>query len=428
MRLRTLLSTASASGALLLGALLWVTGLALVMVPTGAGPGADGDRELGPAALPYASPGLHRVGVRVLVAPSAATAPPLTVWYPAVPADPDRPVARSIYPVALEVGSGPLATLALATYEGSAAGWARPDRSSGPYPLVVLSPGFAINATAYGWLAEHLASYGLVVVGVDHQERLDPGMLWQATVSRPGDITTAIDAVERESRPGGALQGLVDVTSTAVVGHSYGGYTALAAVGAEIRPDELDRSCRQAAADDDPVVFQCDHLVPHRQEMAQLAGLPGSDQAWPSLADPRVDAAVALAGDAIMFGPSGLAEITAPVLTIGGTDDRDSPFAWGAGYAYRHVSSERRIEVGLDGARHFAFAGPCQRTRAALVLVRAGFCTDPGWERSDAHRVIGHFAAVFLLTELTGDDGARRVLSSEQAAMAKVAVRSAGYG
>lgn len=214
----------------------------------------------------------------------------------------------------------------------------------------------------------------------------------------------------------------------AVIGHSYGGYTALAAAGARIRPDELAHSCQEAAAAADPVVFQCEHLVPHRDAMAEMAGLPpGFDRAWPTLADPRVDAAVALAGDAIMFGPTGLAQITVPLLTIGGTDDRDSPFAWGTAYAYEHVSSERRVQVGLDGARHFAFVGPCERTRAVLVLVPTGFCTDPGWERTDAHRVVAHMTTSFLLTELAGDKAAREVASSGRPAIDKVTIRSMGY-
>ncbi|MEZ5412149.1 MAG: hypothetical protein R2761_29200 [Acidimicrobiales bacterium] len=436
MRARTLLTTGSVAGVAVVGSLLWLAGLALVMVPTGGGPGAD-DGTSGTAGLPYSGRGPYPVGVRTLPAPPSteapspaaapSTEPPLTVWYPAVAPEPDRPTPRSVYPVALEVGSGPLGTVALATYEGSAAGRAEPDRSGGPYPLVVLSPGFAVNATAYGWLAEHLASYGPVVVGVDHRERLDPGRLWRATVDRPGDVTAAIDAVEREAGEGGALDGLVDATATAVIGHSYGGYTALAAAGARIRPDELDPSCRQAAAAADPVVFQCDHLLPHLDAMVELAGVSlGSDRSWPTLGDPRVDAAVALAGDAIMFGPSGLGHVTVPVLAIGGTDDRDSPFAWGTAYAYEHVSSERRVAVGLDGARHFAFAGPCERTRAALVLVPAGFCTDPGWERTDAHGVVAHFATSFLLAELTGEEAAGEVLVGRPA-MAKVTVRSMGY-
>lgn len=59
-------------------------------------------------------------------------------------------------------------------------------RPEQPYPLIVLSPGFAMGAEAYGWLAEHLASYGFVVTAPEHQEHMDPAdQLWQAAVARP---------------------------------------------------------------------------------------------------------------------------------------------------------------------------------------------------------------------------------------------------
>ena len=38
----------------------------------------------------------------------------------------------------------------------------------------------------------------------------------------------------QQVEPGGTLDGLIDAEVTAVIGHSYGGYTALAAAGAQI--------------------------------------------------------------------------------------------------------------------------------------------------------------------------------------------------
>ena len=318
----------------------------------------------------------------------AEAAVPLTVWYPALPT-PDAPSSlRYSYGVTmLDAGT----TVALATSPGRAVPGAGPDPSGGPYPVVVLSPGFAIGAGSYAWLAEHLASHGFVVAAPQHAESLDPQTLWQATIDRPRDVSAALDLVEHASAPGGRIAGLADLDRVAVVGHSYGGYAALAAAGARLDTAALLSACTLRRGTRRVLAFQCDALVPHLDELAARAGLdavPAGE--WPSWADPRVDAAVALAGDAVMFGPRGLAHLTAPLLAIGGTADADSPFAWGTALAYEHSSSPRKAELSLVGAEHFVFTGGCDAPRTVLALVTTTFCDDPAWEPGAAHDVVAH--------------------------------------
>lgn len=49
-----------------------------------------------------------------------------------------------------------------------------PARTSGGFPLVVLSPGAGLNRTELSSLAEELASHGFVVAGVDHAHEAAP--------------------------------------------------------------------------------------------------------------------------------------------------------------------------------------------------------------------------------------------------------------
>jgi predicted dienelactone hydrolase len=407
------LGAALVAGVVLVGLLVNATAyLAGFTAPAPGAPRVD-------HGLSHARPGPHAVGVR-RPAPGGS-APALTVWYPAAEVPPGgRRLTHSYALTFLGAGS----TTALATSAGRAHLGAAPD-PAGPYPLVVLSSGFAITAGSYAWLAEHLASYGMVVVAPEHEESLDPRNLWQATLDRPDVVGRTRAAVAAMARPGGDLAGLVDEGTTAVVGHSYGGYTALAAGGARIDPGAFEAACRGARVVDDPVTFLCDALLPHLEAVAAGTLRPGGSGEASGPA--AVDAVVSLEGDAAMFGTAGLAEIDAPLLVVGGTADHDSPFDWSSRLAYDSVSSPRKAEVALDGAGHFVFTGACQSVRRLLTVVPTGFCSDPGWDRERARAVTRHYVAAFLVAELAGEPTAAAALSTTASPVEDVRYRAAGY-
>jgi predicted dienelactone hydrolase len=374
-------------------------------------------------SLPFADAGPHAVGMRELPVPGE---PPLRtyLWYPARQ---DSPPGAMSYAYGMKVFGGD-SPVALASYAGRARRDAPPDLALGPYPVVILSPGFAIGATSYAWLAEHLASHGLVVVAIEHAEALDPSGLWRATVARPGAIGAVLDHVQEQARTG-TFAGLADMQRVAVVGHSYGGYTALAAAGARLDTGRMAAICERAYATADPVTFLCDALLPRVGDMASLAGLADPPWAlWPSWSDPRIDAAVALAGDAVMFGEAGLAEVSVPVMTIGGTMDVDAPFDWGTRLAYERSGGDRQVEIGLEGAEHLVFTGPCETSRRFLRILSQPFCTDPAWQKERAHAVVGHFVAAFLRAELADDAAAARALDPRGISIPDLAYRAQGYG
>lgn len=134
-----------------------------------------------------------------------------------------------------------------------------------------------------------------------------------------------------------------------------------------------------------------------------------------------------MAGDAAMFGEPGLAEVTVPVMAIGGTADTDSPFEWGTQLTYDHVASDRKIEVALDDAGHLVFAGDCTTVRRILRLVSLGFCSDPAWDRTEAHDLVKHYVTAFLLSELDDDQAATAALAPPLRGVGGVGYRSEGY-
>ena len=335
----------------------------------------------------------------------------IAMWYPALNGEGRE--TRTRYAYEMKMGA-PLGTVTFATFAGWATRDAPFDLSAGPYPLIILSPGFSIGSSTYAWLAEHLAAYGFVVIAPEHREQLDSELngLWQATITRPRDILAVLAYVDEQSGPGGTLEGLINADTVAVIGHSYGGYTALVAGGAQIDTGGLVAQCETAYETDDPGVWLCDRLFPHMAEMAEMAGLDSIPEGlWPQAwSDPRVDAIVSLAGDALFFGQDGLAQISVPVMAIGGTLDSDSPYLWGTHPTYEFVSSPTKVRIALIGAEHMIFAGPCEAIPLLLRFVANEFCSDPGWDRNYAHDLTSHFTTAFLLETLQGDQAPHEVL------------------
>lgn len=370
----------------------------------------------------YGVPGAYPVGRQVL---EMAEEPnlELSLWYPA------EAGAAEAETYAYQVKLPVVGAVTIATDASDAAPEAAYDLANGPYPLVILSPGFAMSASSYGWLAEHLASYGFVVLAVEHDERMNPGTgLWQGAVKRPSEIQSVFAYIDAQTQPGGTLAGLVDAETVAVLGHSYGGYTALAAAGARLDSAGFTAHCETAVREEHPAAWLCDMLLPHLPEMAELAGLDTlPDSLWPGWGDGRVDAVVALAGDAFFFGEAGLAEIEAPLLAIGGTADHDSPFEWSAQPAYDHVSSPRKALVALHEAEHMIFTNPCAEVRWFVQPLAGEFCADTTWNQFEAHGLIGHFTTAFLLAELKQDADAATALAPNGVAFPNVAYTAEGY-
>jgi predicted dienelactone hydrolase len=105
--------------------------------------------------------------------------------------------------------------------------------ADGAWPLVVISHGHSGTPWAYRELAKHLALGGFVVALPAHtgNTRNDNTLAGTAAnlANRPRHITLSIDAALAEP----ALKTHISTGGVAVIGHSIGGYTALAAAGGQ---------------------------------------------------------------------------------------------------------------------------------------------------------------------------------------------------
>lgn len=379
---------------------------------------------LRPDAPTYGIRGVYPVGTRDLVIKGE---PPLdiTVWYPAL--NVGNLEEAIIYPYTLKMDTPPGTT---ATIAGHAISEAPYDLSAGPYPLVILSPGFALGRTTYAWLAEHLASHGFVVISPEHVEKYEPDLtgFWPGAITRPQDILNVFAYVDNQVEAGGTLDGLINPDIVAVIGHSSGGYTALAAAGAQMDTDAMATRCQTAGETADPNVWLCSLLLPYVADMAELAGLDSIPVGlWPTSADPRVDDIVPMAGNAYEFDQAGLAEVTVPVMAIGGTHDIGTPYLWGTHLTYENVSSPTKALVAFENADHMIFGSTCE---ALPIYEEIGFyqlCSDPVWNMDRAHDLINHFTTAFLLAELNQDPDAAAALAPEGITFPGVTYEAQGF-
>jgi hypothetical protein len=104
--------------------------------------------------------------------------------------------------------------------------------TAGPYPVVVIAPGFEIPASVYYVYAEWLAGFGYVaIVDAYAQNPFAPNH-----VAAAQDLSAAVDyATTANTTATSPLYGLVDLTKVGVSGHSLGGKLAILAASMDTR-------------------------------------------------------------------------------------------------------------------------------------------------------------------------------------------------
>jgi dienelactone hydrolase len=113
---------------------------------------------------------------------------------------------------------------------GTLSGTAYVPAGSGPFPLVVVLPGFQTSYTSYAGFSQHFASHGFIALGVDTRSNATMASHDKEAL----EVKQTIDFALSAQSP---FAGKVDATKIAVAGHSKGGKVAFFAAAIDPRID-----------------------------------------------------------------------------------------------------------------------------------------------------------------------------------------------
>ncbi len=216
------------------------------------------------------------------------------------------------------------------------------------YPVVLMSHGSGGRSFNLAWLGTHLAAHGFLVVAVDHAGNMAGDNSPEGYVrgwERPRDFTFVLDALLKDAAWGPRL----DPERIGSAGHSMGGYTALALVGARLNLGFVARVCTAPETRDHP---GCELLRDVDYSRIDL------EEARASYKDPRVRAAFAMApGMAGTYAARDVADIQRPVELVAAKGDELMPHAQHALHLARLLPRAKLVT--LEEAGHFTFLPEC---------------------------------------------------------------------
>lgn len=228
-----------------------------------------------------------------------------------------------------------------------------PESASPDTQLVIISHGLGSNPAEFAAMAEHLASYGLAVAVPEHpgsdtnyQQEFLANLAYEGIdpfefVYRPWDIKTLINALAADP----AYQQQLDLENIGVIGHSLGGYTALALAGAPLNQDWIAANCSPVE-----YVLNLSTLL-----QCRAGQLPWADY---DLADDRVGPVMAYSPvTSVLLGPESLAQIQTPVMMVTGSSDFIAPAVPEHIHPFIWLETPERHLAALVAASHVAFNG-----------------------------------------------------------------------
>ena len=300
--------------------------------------------------------------------------------------------------------------------KGSAYLNAEPDRSQGPFPLILFSHGMAGCGFQSVFYVENLARAGYVVAATDHKDSLGCAISGPPKITvgkalaalfksggnstkleksifgdemdltyryRPQELIALLDYMVGLNSTNPEFKGLIDPGKIGVTGHSLGGFTSLAVAGAVY-------DCVDPSKWPDSLCKKPDDLSYEQMEMDTgiICCMDGFKGKSVSFADPRIKASLPLS-PSIIFPKDDLKPVKSPVMIITGSK-RDIPLET-IQRAYDEFSGPKYV-LKLDKVTHTTI----------VDVTRLGFGSFQGLnqERKDIYQ---NFSRAFFDGYLKGD-------------------------
>ncbi|MBD2356576.1 alpha/beta hydrolase [Tolypothrix sp. FACHB-123] len=238
-------------------------------------------------------------------------------------------------------------------------------------PLVVLSHGFGANRRFFGYLARHLASHGVTVAAIEHPdsqvtsinrnsppENLAQLLAPREFIERPKDISFLLNELAKRNYQSGELQGKFLTDNVTVIGHSLGGYTALALLGGEVNLDAVREFCQNSLSFNEAP-----------GDWLQCAAAPLTEKKL-QLKDARVKSAIAfnpLIGN--LFGDKGLNQVTNPVLFLTSTEDSLTPALKHQIQPFSQLRGNKYLVTAIGGT-HLSISDPTYSMNQVTTIVK----------------------------------------------------------
>ncbi|MFN4953474.1 MAG: alpha/beta hydrolase [Aphanizomenon sp.] len=224
-------------------------------------------------------------------------------------------------------------------------------------PVIVFSHGRGSVKTDLRYLAEHLASHGYIVAALEHpgsnktsfkavNQNKKQLVAPQEFLDRPRDVSFILDELEKLNQTGNSpLQGKLATNNVMIVGHSFGGGTALALAGGELQIENLKQRCQQNLS------------TANLGERVQCAGQVLPEKTY-QLRDARIKQAIALnPTTSLMFGETGLTKVQIPTLILSSSADKITPALTEQVMGFAKIPSPKWL-VGVVGASHLSVIDP----------------------------------------------------------------------
>ncbi|MBN2497878.1 MAG: hypothetical protein JXR96_25010 [Deltaproteobacteria bacterium] len=249
------------------------------------------------------------------------------------------------------------------------------DRANGPYPLVLFSPGAYSLRFQYLFYTEHLASHGFVVAVPDHagntlwdllRDGQDAEAMGRSVEDRPKDLRLVLNQVEKAlANRDSFLYGMVDLAHVAASGHSFGGYTAMAAGCLDTR---------------------LGWVISFAPLLRPLSAADCPIESYPL-----------------------------PVMMMGGTDDRT--ILWeDQACPYLSIAGVEKYLVEIDRAGHFTFCDLCRLGASGISFVnwpdieQDGCSPTENIPYDEAQKVVVYYATAFANGKLRSSPSSAALL------------------